>query len=1386
MKVMTIKYLILKNKIFRLTVFCLLLALIALNGKSQTYVFKHISIDDGLSQNAVFSIIKDNKGFMWFGTKDGLNRYDGYDFVIYQHNPFDTTTLSANYITSLFEDSRGLIWIGTLDGGLNVYERKNDLFHRINLAIDSISYRNAYEIKSITEDIDGNIWVGTMGDGLFCLEVLLHDNLSFRVNQYVNDPQNTNSINSNQIFAVHSDKNGIIWIGTVKGLNSLDLKSGKFTRYDIKTANPKAPEYAGSESINSIYEAKDGTLWLGAIGGLVQFGRITGTYLYFPSRYDIYRYTWGTIKAIDEDADGNLWLATPSELMKFDTKSKTYISFTHDPYNFQSVSYNVISTVYVDNSDILWIGTLGMGIDYYDPKANRFHVFNIIPDQSSRIDGFSVKSILEDDNRDIWISTDVLYKWERQTGKVISFERKTDEPTVFGNAPVFSMIQSKDGSIWTATSDGIFRYNPKTGGAKRFFYDPKKKNGIPQKEVYTVYEDNDGIIWIATENYLCQITDTENGVFHSVRYNSGPTYSEQVRPVIFQDLRRQMWLGTKYGLFLYDTVSEKFTLFKNDPDNPNTLNNNMIKSICADPLYPERYLWIGTNGGLNRFDNESKTFFYYTEENGLPNNVIYGILTDEKNNLWLSTNKGISHFNLQSGVFRNFDVNEGLQSNEFNTGAYYQSKTGELFFGGIKGLNYFFPEEIKENKDSPPIVLTKIKLADKSLSHKTDAEFLEKSVEETKRIVLSHKEDIITFEFAALEFSAPEKKQYAYMLENFNNNWVNSGSVRSATFTHLPPGDYIFRVKATNNDGVWSDNGIAVGLTVKPPWGNTWFAYIIYVVGLTLIIVLLRRYEMNRIRLKNQLKIEKVSADSLRQIDQMKSQFFANISHEFRTPLTLILGQLESVLSSDIDSKEKSKLLVANRNSRRLLTLINQLLDLSKLEAGNMELNASQYNIVSFLKSLFYSFESMAESKKIELSFQSESENIPVIFDLDMLEKVFYNLVSNAIKYTNEMGNVSISIKNIDSLYVEIVVQDTGTGIPPVYLPNIFDRFFQVDNTSTRNFEGTGIGLALVKELINLHHGTISVDSTVGVGSIFYIRLPLSQTEIENVSERSSEVNRDNLNNYFAEKGVIEAKIETKEKEKEPADSREIVLIVEDNKDVREYIREQLEADYRIVQAENGQVGMIVAQETVPDLIISDLMMPKVDGFQFCKAVRNEEKTSHIPIIMLTAKAAFDNKMEGFEIGVDDYITKPFSAKELKVRIRNLIDQRKLLRERFKGATIIKPSEVTATSIDQIFLEKVIKSIEANIENQDFTPDSLANEVNMSVSQLNRKLNALINQPAGQLMRSLRLQRAADLLKQNAGTVAEICYQLDFNDPAYFSRAFKKQFGCSPSEYSNN
>ncbi len=1348
--------------------------------------FKHLTSDNGLSQNFISSILQDKKGFMWFGTKDGLNRYDGYSFIVYQHNPFDSTTISANYITALFEDSRGYIWVGTLNGGLNCFQRETETFIRIHLKSGTAKNYNTNEIKSIIEDANGNIWIGTRGDGIFKLSIQNKNPFKINYKQFVNETNNKESLKSNLVTALHFDSNGFLWVGTEMGLTQFNVNTKIFTNYNIQTKNPKAPESPYQNSIGSIYESKSGELWLGTLSGLVKFNSRDGSYKLFPHHFDIYRYGWGRIIQIVEDYSGKLWLATLGELMRFDPSTGNYNYFRNDPLNPQTISYNSISSIYLDKTGILWIGTSGMGINLFDSKANRFPILLRKDDPSSRITGFSVRSVLEENDDIVWISTDVLYRWNRKTGELKSYETSSNNLDAFGNTGAWSMIKSLDGKIWTATTEGLYRYDPLTERARQYKFNPADTSGLPQKEVYAVFEDHQKSIWIATENYLCRLLDIDKGIFQHFRYQLAPSYSEQVRPVICQDYKGIFWLGTKDGLIRFDLQKKSFSTFKNDPKQTQSLSNDFIKSICIDPYESENILWIGTaGGGVNRFDVDKNSFTHFSESDGLPNNVVYGILPDGKGNFWLSTNKGLSKFNSRNATFRNYDVRDGLQSNEFNTGAYYQSKKGEMFFGGINGLNYFFPDAIKDNPHKPDIVLTNLKIHDQYISIKSENSPLQKTISETNKIVLSHDNDVITFEFAALDYSASEKNQYAYKLEKFNKDWIYSGSVRIATYTNLPPGKYIFRVKGSNNDGVWNETGIAITLIIKPPWWNTWWAYILYGLLFLTVLYLIRRYELNRIKLKTQLKLEKVATDSLRNLDQLKSHFFANISHEFRTPLTLILGQVESVMSSNIETKEKGKLQVANRNARRLLTLINQLLDLSKLEAGRMELNAEQHNIVSFLKSLFYSFESLAETQKIVLKFESELENIPVVFDPDKMEKVFYNLVSNAFKFTTEQGEISVSIKIIETALVEIKVKDTGTGIPVDSLSHIFDRFYQVDGSSTREYEGTGIGLALTKELVELHKGKITVSSKEGEGSEFTIDFPLGDLNIETEKPYKLSINSSTQKNILNDMGVSETElILTSDIQLPTPDNRqEIILIVEDNSDVRSYIREQLENEYRVIEACDGDEGILIAQKEIPDLIISDVMMPKKDGYQFCKEIRNDEKTSHIPIIMLTAKAGLDDKINGLETGVDDYLTKPFSAKELKVRVKNLIYQRKQLRKRFSTSTIIKPSEVTSISVDQTFLDKVIKTIETHFEDEKFSVDKLADGMNMSVSQLTRKLNALIDQPPGQIIRSFRLQRAADLLKKNTGTVAEICYKVGFNDQAYFSRAFKKQFGCSPSDY---
>jgi signal transduction histidine kinase/DNA-binding response OmpR family regulator len=683
----------------------------------------------------------------------------------------------------------------------------------------------------------------------------------------------------------------------------------------------------------------------------------------------------------------------------------------------------------------------------------------------------------------------------------------------------------------------------------------------------------------------------------------------------------------------------------------------------------------------------------------------------------------------------------------------------------------------------PEIAITGFKLFNRSKSSTEEKDFLHKPVSEIKLIELSYDVNFFQFEFSALDYSSPEKNQYAYKLENFNEEWIYSGTNRTATYTNLPPGEYIFHVKGSNNDGVWNEKGASIRLTIFPPWYSTWWAYTLYGILFLTGPYLIRRYELNRIKLKNQLKLEKVQSGTLRQVDQMKSRFFTNLSHEFRTPLTLILGQIDSLQSSITDNKNRGKLQVAYKNAQRVLRLINQLLDLSKLEAGSMDLKAQKQNLVSFIKSLFYSFESLAEKKNITLKLESETDKIIVDIDPEKMEKVFYNLLSNAFKFTAVGGKISLIISLTENNFVEVRIKDTGIGISEDRLPHIFNRFYQADDSYTREQEGSGVGLALAKELTELHNGKILVKSSEGSGSEFIVQLPVSDDKnilIEKIfiDESIKDVDaliQDEISDFAKQPAGVPVKGDDKNKK--------IILVVEDNTDVREYICEQLEENYMVVHAANGVEGITSAQNLIPDLIITDVMMPMMDGYEFCKEIRKDEKTSHIPLIMLTAKAGLDDKVEGLETGVDAYLTKPFSAKELIVRISNLIHQREQLRKRFSTKTIIKPSDVTAASVDQTFMEKVLLTVEKHIEDESFSVDILAEEICMSVSQLNRKLRALIDQPAGQLIRSMRLNRAADLLKQNAGSVAEICYKVGFNDQSYFTRTFKKQFGSTPSEF---
>ncbi|MBV6422133.1 MAG: Sensor histidine kinase RcsC [Ignavibacteriaceae bacterium] len=743
-----------------------------------------------------------------------------------------------------------------------------------------------------------------------------------------------------------------------------------------------------------------------------------------------------------------------------------------------------------------------------------------------------------------------------------------------------------------------------------------------------------------------------------------------------------------------------------------------------------------------------------------------------------------------------------------------------LLFSKTQSLIRFNPDSLRNNEFIAPIVITDFRLFEKSHSF-------------GKEIQLPYNENYISFEFAALSFINPEKNQYSYKMEGVDKDWINSGSRRYASYPNLDPGEYVFRVKGSNNEGVWNEEGTSLAIIISPPWWKTWWAYSSYALIFAFTLYGIRRYEMNRLKMKDKIKLDEAVLKEKEETDKMKSSFFANISHEFRTPLTLILGPAEKIYSNTSDNHIKDADII-RRNSRRLLQLINQLLDLSKLEAGKLKLEASKGNIVSFVKGVALSFESLAESKDISLKINSEKDFIEMYFDKEKMMKILTNILSNAFKFTPEEGNIIVSVKEChaepalpsgrlvsasyskleipkqvrDDNVVEIKIRDTGIGIPHEEIPKLFDRFYQVDSSHTREYEGTGIGLALTKELVELHNGRISVESEKGSYTEFTLQFPLGKNNLKDeeiIEERMAEsgvilspdkVGTKNLPGEVLNKNqrinsshqnvgqASSVSSRAPQNDNEVNEDKTIILVVEDNYDMRQYIRESLNGNYLIEEAVNGEQGVRKAEKIIPDLIISDMMMPKMDGNELVRILKNDEKTSHIPIILLTAKAGQENKLEGLETGADDYLTKPFDIKELQVRIKNLITIRQKLQDKFSkiGSRTSEINEKKLSSIDEKFMFRVGEVIEKHISEEEFDIEEFCKEVAMSRSHLHKKLKALTGKSASLYVRSVKMVKAKKMIEDQSGNISEIAYSLGFSSPAYFTRCFKEEFGYPPSE----
>lgn len=1381
---------LLKNKYFCFIRLFVVILFSASELFSQNILFDHLTTSNGLSNNVIYSVIQDKLGYLWFGTEDGLNRYDGYNFKVYRHQPGNANSLSDYAATRLYEDNDGIIWVGTRQG-LNRFDPSTQTFTHFkkNTDFNSISDDN---ITSIYEDSKGTLWIGTVNG----LNILDRKTNSFRI--FKSEPSNPKSLSSNQVREILEDKSGNIWIGTLDGLNLFNHKDSSFLQIKNDPGNSSS---ISSNIITELFSDSKGNLWVGSSSGINKLiSKHHGEFKIkrFDNIYNnLAESSSNRIAAICEDSDGLLWIGTiGGGIIILDEKNNDFKIIKHQPENSSSLSSDEIRTIIKDNSDVIWIGTYSHGINKYVKERARFNNFKV--DHSElKSNANNVSSVFLDDAGLLWVGTYGkgihVFRFEIADFKkgIVSFNPiSITSLQQLNNQKVTSILKDKYGILWIGTfGGGLFTYNPESDKLKAYQYSKSNPKSISSNFIHTILEDSDGNIWIGTGQSGLLLYDRRADTFFSFKHNPNDSNSVSSNEItaIFED-DGLLWIGTSTkGLNKFKRIKKTFRNYQKSSDDFNSISSQRIETIFQDN---KGKIWVGTfAGGLNEFDKAAEKFFSYNTKNGLAGNTVFAITEDKSGNLWLSTDKGISKFDPVAKTFRNFNEDDGVQGDEFNPRAYFYDKINNLiFFGSTNGLNIFNPDLIFDNKTPPRISFTDFQIFNNSVLVKNSNDE-EKSVAYSDEVVLTASSNVFSIEFAALHYSNPEKNSYAYKMEGFDADWTYSNR-RFVTYTNLDPGTYIFKVKASNGDGIWNEEPATIRIIISPPWWRTGWAYAGYVLFILIGLFAIRKFEKNRIKLRNEIKMHEFESNKLREVEAMKSRFFANLSHEFRTPLMLIKGPVEQLINSYPEGKLKEQLQMVGRNTENLQKLIDQLLELSQLESASIPLKAKEENLVTNLVGLTYSFESLAKQKDIQLSFVSEFDSVFAWIDRDKFEKIINNILSNAFKFTNEGGKVTVELSKIESdnkLYAQIEIKDTGVGIQDDKLDKIFDRFYQIDDSARKNYAGSGIGLALVKELVELHKWNISVKSKLNEGSTFILTIPLW----DYLSEKDKIIN--------SSTSKIKATEQLKVNETFPEDVVTIehsdivisklkptILIVEDSEDVRNYLSDMLFEKYNVIEAKNGSDGIESARLNSPDLIMSDIMMPVMDGIEFCRRIKSDWETSHIPVILLTAKVSRESKLEGLETGADDYLTKPFDSRELFIRINNLLQQRICLREKFSKEFIISPETITTNAVDNEFISRAMSVIEKNLANPEYTAEDLAKDMFVSLSQLRRKLTAITGQAPGEFLRTYRLKRAAQMILENKLSITQITFEVGFSSPSHFSKAFKQQFNCLPSEFSSN
>ena len=1341
--------------------------------------FTHIGLREGLSQSSAFALCQDFLGFMWIGTRDGLNRYDSRKFFTYRQVPGDSTSLTDNYIISLLEDRKKRLWVGTRTG-VNRYDRVRDCFVPLLLRSGDWAYPM---IWSITEDRAGRIWFST-NQGLFCLE---EDEvrLVFDARAYEGLPAGCNNVQS---FV--EGKDGKIWLGTGNGV----LQFGPYTSgmpLSLQHHFRKRPGELNSEDVRVVMEVKKDVFWFGTReGGINVYDAATARFSHWTHRPEAggKSLAGNDVRSIIADRFGGYWIGTINGL-NFYSEKEGFQTYTANDFDQFSLSNNSIRPIYQDARGSVWVGTFYGGVSVYDRHIPSFRNYAYSP----YIRGLSynvVSGILEDEKGNLWVGTEGggLNYMDKSGRALRYFRHDPAEPGTLSHNYVKSLYLDDGGDLWIGTYHGGLNLMKKGSSRfQNFLHDPAVPHSLSHNNVYSICGDKEGNTWLGTYGGGLNVKRPGPDMrFESYRAEKTGTYhlsSDLVRTV-FCDSRGNIWVGTESGLNLRRAGSDRFEVYRYAADDPASISSNVIITIFEDS---KKRVWLGTyKNGLNLYLEDTRTFRRFTEREGLPGNNIFGILEDN-GLLWLSTNNGICGFDPETGSTRSYNSKDGTGGNEFSTGAYCKTRDGQLIFGGTHGLTSFYPQSFSPSNYVPPIVFTDFRLFNEPVVPGGKKHILEKPLSVTDTVVLTHRQNIFTIEFSAINYILPEKNRYAYRLEGLEKQW-NYVEVPSATYTNLHTGTYTLLAKGSTNDGIWNEVPARLTIRILPPPWKTWWAYTLYLVLIGASIYLIVRYTRLKSRLEHELALEHLENERQREINEIKLNFFTSISHEFRTPLTLILAPVQHMLAqSNLDESARKMMTTVKNNSLRLLNLVNQLLDFRKQESGTFRLALQTCDMVEFMDRVAAEFTHYARERRIHFHYGKPPGSIVMRLDPDQVEKVVYNLLSNAFKFVPENGTVRLDISREEASdvfregAVEIRVWDNGPGIPADQRASIFEFFYQLQHGNERALPGSGIGLALAKNLTELHGGTIEVDSNAEADrptfTCFRVKLPGGAAPLQ---QESVPRHPDTYS------GVPEPVSEALQSPSvENSGTKPLILVVEDHEEIRSMIVQNLPAHYAVVEAADGQEGWEKVKMHLPDLVITDIMMPVADGISLLRNIKQTLDTNHIPVLLLTARTAVESVIEGLQSGSDDYLTKPYHPEVLVLKIRNMLASRERFRKKFIRDYVLTPrQEISGPDAGQQFLHKAMGVIEDNLGEPDFNVNVLARELSMSRPVLYRKLKQLTDLSVIELINILRLKKGAQLLSQGQNQVSQVAYQIGFSDPKYFGKSFKNHFGLSPTEYS--